>query len=968
MNHPSFPTRAMGVCPHSQTTATECGLRRWLRLVGGACLCLIATSAVRADVFSNVPEAAGYNLAYELAIPVNGAFQGATAVPYAINNAATAAPAGFDRVAYYLELTNAAGTTTWVYASMDAFTTAVTQTGLPHATNNNVSFQRSVTHLEVASNVAGVKTGSFDRCQIEMWHHSYSAADPNTVFGSSNTLFDWGDTLTTASPSGYGSFQIHNTVGRQVVLAYNRWASNSTVDDDDVGIGSSSGAQPDWTFAANAATYTSRKLVVLVRPKRFTVTLTAVPVHQQVTPRNVATNAAIVPITGTETTGGFEKAVLKVLRNGVPYGADLERTLTYSGGSAAFSFSPSITAELANYTFELYLKQGANSYLVRRISGVTAGDVFMWYGQSNAQARNFSGSANAYASPWIRTFGMSSDNATVTQAHPFWVEANGDGSLEIPAGVGQWPLVVGRKIVDTYSIPVAILNGARGGYSMLRLQRDDANLNNLADTGTTTYRVYNRLRYRALQAKVNTGVRAIFFYQGESDVNNTAQHMSGFGSLMADWQVDYPAVEKVYVTQLHVGCSTSRELPALRDAQRLIPDIYDKGRIMSTNGLTAHTDNCHYPFTGGYETHGINAFRQVARDLYGAPDAPDIDPPNPARVEMANAAGDRLRIVLRKPGATITVDPAALVDFRLNGSPAVLLSSSVTATGIELQYDRPVTGATSLDYLAHIGNAPGWVRNGNGIGLLTFSEPVPATSHPVVTLVSPTGPVEFAAGTTVRRRPSGPRPTILLLGYLNMLLKVGEFGKRLAPTAREAALEGAGLGQAPGALPRHQQRWRDRRGLRGGLCRSHRITRRGRQRPESLAQAGKRHRPGQCGRGHRLAGQQREWQSLGPDQPDRHARLCTATVRGHARCRFRRRRLAHRRGRDEHRKLYQDRPGPVVGLCSNGKHPFVVRGIGHAPRPVHVDEPAAAPLARRDFRDLFRFDDRRSRAPADRHL
>jgi hypothetical protein len=350
---------------------------RWLRLLGGACLCLIATNTVRADVFSNVPEAAGYNLAYELAIPVNGAFQGATAVPYAINNAATAAPGGFDRVAYYLELTNATGTT-WVYASMDAFTTAVAQTGLPHATNNNVSFQRSVSNLEVASNVAGVKTGSFDRGQIEMWHHSYSATDPNTVFGSSNTLYDWGDTLTTASPSGYGSFQIHNTVGRQVVLAYNRWASNSTADNDDIGIGSSTGANPDWTFAANAATYTNRKLVVLVRPKRFTVTLTAVPVHQQVTPRNVATNTAIVPITGTETTGGFEKAVLKVLRNGAPHGADAERILTYSGGSAAFSFSPSITAELANYTFELYLKQGANPYLVRRISGVTAGDVFLW--------------------------------------------------------------------------------------------------------------------------------------------------------------------------------------------------------------------------------------------------------------------------------------------------------------------------------------------------------------------------------------------------------------------------------------------------------------------------------------------------------------------------------------------------------------------------------------------------------------
>ena len=32
---------------------------------------------------------------------------------------------------------------------------------------------------------------------------------------------------------------------------------------------------------------------------------------------------------------------------------------------------------------------------------------------------------------------------------------------------------------------------------------------NKADTGTTTFRVYNRLRYRAIQAKVNSAVRAM---------------------------------------------------------------------------------------------------------------------------------------------------------------------------------------------------------------------------------------------------------------------------------------------------------------------------------------------------------------------------------------------------------------------------------------------------------------------------
>lgn len=399
---------------HTKGTPT-----RFRKLAGG--ILLLATSGIlQADVFSKVPEASGYNVAYELAIPLNGAFQGTTPVPYSVNNSATAAPGGFDRVAYYLELTNASGTN-WVYTSMDAFTTSVTQTGLPHAVNNPVSFQQAVSNLSVFSNVSGVQTGSFDRGQIEMWHNSYSQANAVASFAASASTYDWGDTMS-ASASGYGSFQIHNPGAKQAVLCYNRWANiSSPATNDDVGIGSSTGTNPDWTFAANTATYTSRKLVVLVRPKLFTVTFTSLPLNQQVTPRNLSTNSAVIPIAATETKGGFDKAVLKVFRNGVAYGADTEQTLTYTSGSAQFSFNPTIPAELASYSFEIYLKQGTTLHLVRRVSDVTAGDVLMWYGQSNSEAAVRVGSANSYASPWIRSFGMSSDDATVTQAYPFWV-------------------------------------------------------------------------------------------------------------------------------------------------------------------------------------------------------------------------------------------------------------------------------------------------------------------------------------------------------------------------------------------------------------------------------------------------------------------------------------------------------------------------------------------------------------------
>ena len=714
----------------------------------------MSANTSRADVFSNVPEASGYQVAYELAIPLNAAFQGASTIPYNLDHSTTAAPGGFDRVAYYLELTSASGTS-WAYASMDAFTGSIVETGLPHDVENPISHQRSVSNLTVQSNVGGVETGTFDRGQIEMWHHTYTAANAASVFAASNTTNDWGDTIG-GTASGYGSFQIHNPFAKQVVMAYNRWATAGAVDDD-VGIGNSGGTHPDWTQTANSASYTQRKLVILVRPRNFNINFTSFPKNLQVTPRNPSTNLATVSISGTETIGGHDKAVLRIFRNGLPFGSDLEQALAYSGGGAEFSFNPQIPAELASYTFELFLKQGETLRLVRSVRDVTAGDVYLWYGQSNGEARMFSGSSDAYLSPWVRTFGMSSDSAAFTQNSSFWIEADGDGYMDVPAGIGQWPLVIGRWIVDTYGIPVAILNGSRAAYNITRLQRDDANPDNLSDTGSTTYRVYNRLRYRAIQSAAADKIRGIFFYQGESDQNNASQHAGGFASLMADWPVDYPGVEKIFVSQVHVGCTSSapvtRELPELRNVQRLFGDVYDKVRVMSTNGLATHTDNCHFAFTGGYETHGQNVFRQVQRDLYGALDAPATDPPNPANVELIS--GNRLRIHLRKLNSGIVIDPAALADFRLNGSSAVLLSAAVTTSSIDLQYDRPLADADSLDYLAHIGNSPGWIRNSNGVGMLAFTEPI---TRMQVTRVSPTAAGVYTPGTPLTLHATADSP------------------------------------------------------------------------------------------------------------------------------------------------------------------------------------------------------------------
>ena len=91
---------------------------------------------------------------------------------------------------------------------------------------------------------------------------------------------------------------------------------------------------------------------------------------------------------------------------------------------------------------------------------------------------------------------------------------------------------MGRRIVDTYQAPVALINGSHGGQPISFFQRDDANPDDL----TTNY---GRLRQRLVAAGVMGQVRGVLWYQGEADSDNAAVHMAGFTSLLQDWRTDF---------------------------------------------------------------------------------------------------------------------------------------------------------------------------------------------------------------------------------------------------------------------------------------------------------------------------------------------------------------------------------------------------------------------------------------------
>ena len=63
---------------------------------------------------------------------------------------------------------------------------------------------------------------------------------------------------------GHGSMQVHNHEAKQTLFALNKWKAGGSAE---LGIGNHSGGNPDWTFAATASSYRTRRLRVLVHCK-----------------------------------------------------------------------------------------------------------------------------------------------------------------------------------------------------------------------------------------------------------------------------------------------------------------------------------------------------------------------------------------------------------------------------------------------------------------------------------------------------------------------------------------------------------------------------------------------------------------------------------------------------------------------------------------------------------------------------
>ncbi len=217
------------------------------------------TASETALVNSLVPESGRFEAVYRLNPLAPKA--NAEKVTYQLDRRHELAGKKLKRVAYFLYLVKKDGAREYVYVSMDPFTQDLSRIGVP-TFESKAKFQCPVKNLNIFSNSAGVKTGTFASGNIEFWSQDYNPANAAQVPGASAKVFDFGDRY---SGNGigrgkYGSMQIHNTAEKQTVFAYNNWRRNSKCD---LGIGNAPGHNTDWTFAG-AKNYAQADMLILV--------------------------------------------------------------------------------------------------------------------------------------------------------------------------------------------------------------------------------------------------------------------------------------------------------------------------------------------------------------------------------------------------------------------------------------------------------------------------------------------------------------------------------------------------------------------------------------------------------------------------------------------------------------------------------------------------------------------------------
>jgi len=172
-------------------------------------------------------------------------------------------------------------------------------------------------------------------------------------------------------------------------------------------------------------------------------------------------------------------------------------------------------------------------------------------------------------------------------------------------------------------------------------------------------------------------------------------------------------IEMAYIFQIR-SMSCSHPNPFILEAHRQLGAEWENIGIMSSSN--ANHDGCHFTYENGYQDLGDRLYRLIGRDLYGMDldgvMAPDI-------LQAYYSQEDEITLEIRHSD-NLQLIGFPWADFKLEGSTIAVTNGIVLGDRIILNLAGAPTEEVNVTYLTHPGDAPHWITNSIGVGLLSF--------------------------------------------------------------------------------------------------------------------------------------------------------------------------------------------------------------------------------------------------------
>lgn len=418
-----------------------------------------------------------------------------------------------------------------------------------------------------------------------------------------------------------------------------------------------------------------------------TFELTKFPKNNQLIPRNPINNIGTYTIEGNVMrTANIRTLQAKVWRDTI-FERSYVLNVPIDVDKFPFKIPVAIKAELKNYKIELTALKNDQEITLAKAENVVSGDVFIINGQSNCIGRTESIDYNKFMRSYTDQFGWNDIDYT---------------------SPSKWGPRMAKKIIENEKIPVAIFCEAFGGMRQTWFMRRPDSPYTAGNYGI----LYNRLR----KAEVEKNVRALLWWQGESDGWETPldSFKNQFKRLHNQWLEDYNT--PIFYFQIRFRACTHIK-PDIFEAQRQLSTEIPNVEILTSNPALSY-DGCHFSYKNGYDFIGEHAYNLLAAKLYNHSFI-NARPPN--IVEAFFSASNEITLKMKNVTGNLRTIGNPWADFRLEGCRAQITGGTASDYRIKLNFSGDTAGLTGVSYLSRIDSfSQNWVVNPAGVGILLF--------------------------------------------------------------------------------------------------------------------------------------------------------------------------------------------------------------------------------------------------------